>query len=241
MQIFTEDDFSGEATDHPLAAHFVVLGYASGGYSSFPHDFFRNWLDQQPSEGYFHIGRCSGIGVGSIAKFDSTQQGLAIGRFVAGGLRLRFVLNGQHEMRTISTNMLSTAGAGLLNAPPPQYGDTVVKNDVWIGDEVMVLGGSVIENGCVIGARSLIPPNFRTEPYGIYAGSPARLIRYRFTEKVRAALLELAWWEMPLTWIKENNVAFLQDMTHDEDASLALIATLLESRRAFEAHAGKQV
>ena len=241
MQIFTEDDFSGEATDHPLAPHFVVLGYASGGYSSFPHGFCRDWLDQDASVGYFHIGRCSGIGVGSIAKFDSGQQGLAVGRFVAGGQRLRFVLNGQHEIRTISTNMLSTAGAGLLNAPPPQYGDTVVKNDVWIGDEVMVLGGSVIENGCVIGARSLIPPNFRSEPYGIYAGSPARLIRYRFTEKVRAALLELAWWEMPLAWIKENNVAFLQDMTHDEDASLALIATLMESRRAYEAQAGKQV
>ncbi len=241
MQIFTEDDFSGEVADHPWAAHFTVLGYASGGFSTFPHGFFRDWLDQEPSEGYCHIGRCSGFGVGSIAKFDTTRQGLAIGRFVAGGLRVRLVLNGQHEMKTISTYMFSITGMGMLNAPPPQYGDTVIKNDVWIGDEVMVLGGSVIENGCIIGARSLLPPNFRSEPYGIYAGSPARLIRYRFSEKVRAALLELAWWEMPLAWIKENNVAFLQDMTQDEDAALALIATLMESRRAYEAHAGKQV
>lgn len=235
MQILTEDDFAGEVPDHPWAPQFAVMGYAEGGYSFFPHGFFRDWLDQEPTVGYFYIGRCSGIGVGSIVKYDAGHQHLAIGRFVAGGLRLRFLLNGQHEMKTISTYMLSIAGMGLQNAPPPQYADTVVKNDVWIGDEVMVLGGSVIENGCVIGARSLLPPNFKSEPYGIYAGSPAKLIRYRFSEKVRAALLELAWWEMPLSWIRDNNAMFLQDLTEDEDAALEIIARLLASRKKYEA------
>src|SRR5690606_25441782 len=109
-------------------------------------------------------------------------QSLRVGRFVAGGLRLRFLLNGQHEMRTISTFMFSICGNGLRNVPPPQYEDSIIKNDIWIGDEVMMLGGGVIEDGCVIGARSLLPPNFRSEPYGIYAGTPARLIRFRFSE-----------------------------------------------------------
>lgn len=240
MQILTEDDFSGEVTDHPWAAQFMVLGYASGGTSSIPHGFFRNWLDEEPTDGHCYIGRCSGFGVGSIVKYDYGAQGLAVGRFVAGGLRLRFLLNGQHEMRTISTAMFSVMGMGLRNASPPQYGDTVIRNDVWIGDEVMVLGGSVIENGCIIGARSLLPPNFRSEPYGIYGGSPARLIRYRFAEKVRAALLELAWWEMPLTWIRDNNELFLQDMTADENIALEIIAKLLASRREYEAQMGPQ-
>lgn len=240
MQIFTEDDFSGELPDHPWAAQFMILGYASGGSSSIPHGFFRNWLDEEAEHGHCYIGRCSGFGVGSIVKYDGDQQHLAVGRFVAGGLRLRFLLNGQHEMRTISTYMFSVAGMGLESAPPPQYADTVIKNDVWIGDEVMVLGGSVIENGCIIGARSVLPPNFRSEPYGIYVGSPARLVRHRFSEKVRAALLELAWWDMPLSWIRDNNVEFLQDMTADEYAALASIARLLASRREYEAKHGPQ-
>lgn len=240
MQIFTEDDFSGEQPDHPWASQFTVMSYASGGYTSIPHGFFRNWLDEEATHGYFYIGRCSGLGVGSIAKYDAGKQNLAVGRFVAGGLRLRFLLNGQHDMRTISTSMFSVQGMGLRNAPPPQYADTVIKNDVWIGDETMVLGGSVIENGCVIGARSVLPPNFRSEPYGIYAGSPARLIRFRFSEKVRAALVELAWWDMPLSWIRDNNDAFLQDMTQDEDAALATIAKLIERRKAYEAEHGPQ-
>jgi acetyltransferase-like isoleucine patch superfamily enzyme len=234
MQILTEDDFTGVVPDHPWAEQFTVLGYAEGGISHIPHDFFRDWRDRDPQQGYFYIGRCSGLGVGSIVKYDSAQQNLCVGRFVAGGLRLRFLLNGQHEMKTISTYMFSIAGMGLRNAPPPQYADSVIRNDVWIGDETMMLGGGIIENGCVIGARSLLPPNFRSEPYGIYVGSPARLVRFRFSEKVRAALLDLAWWEMPLTWIRDNNALFLQDMTADEGLALDMIARLAASRREFE-------
>jgi len=235
MQIFTEDDFAGEVSDHPLAGQFTVLGFNEGGFSQIPHNFFRNWLDQDPQYGHFYIGRCSGFGVGSTVKYDGDQQSLCVGRFVAGGLGLRFLLNGQHEMRTISTYMFSIAGPDLTNALPPQYADSVIKNDVWIGDETMMLGGGIIENGCVIGARSVLPPNFRSEPYGIYVGSPARLVRFRFSEKVRAALLELAWWEMPLSWIRDNNALFLQDMTADEGMALEIIARLAASRQAFEA------
>jgi len=240
MQIFTEDDFSGVQEDHPLAPKFMVLGYAGGGFSTIPHRFFRNWVDEEAQQGSFNIGRCSGVGVGSLVKYDAGAQGLAIGRFVAGGLRLRFLLNGQHEINTMSVCMLGVFGMGLQEPPQPQYGDSIVKNDVWIGDEVMMLGGGIIENGCVIGARSVLPPNFRSEPYGIYAGAPAKLIRYRFSEAVRAALLDLAWWEMPMSWIRDNNVAFLANLNEDEERALALIAALRASRDAFEAEHGKQ-
>lgn len=239
MQIITEDDYAGLLRDHPLSDKFTVIGFSSGGSSCFPHGFLSNWLDQEPEEGNFYIGRCSGFGIGSLVKYDAGKQALCVGRFVAGGLRLRFLLNGQHESRTISTYMFSTAGMGLTNAPPPQYGDSIIRNDVWIGDEVMMLGGGIVENGCIIGARSLLPPNFRSEPYGVYAGSPARLIRFRFTEPVRAALLDLAWWEMPLTWIRDNNDLFLEDMTADEGHALEVIARLKESRRQHEAVHGK--
>jgi virginiamycin A acetyltransferase len=238
MHISTETNFSGVAENHRWSAQFTVLGYADGAISTLPHQFFRDWLDQEPENGHFYIGRASCFGVGSLVKYDSGQQSLCVGRYVAGGSRLSFILNGQHEMRTVSTYMLSLLGGGLKNVHPPQYADTVVKNDVWIGDEVMVLGGSVIENGCVIGARSLLPPNFRSEPYGIYAGSPARLIRYRFTEKVRAALLELAWWEMPLEWVRNNNAMFLEDLCADEAKALLVLDILKSSRKQWEAEHG---
>jgi virginiamycin A acetyltransferase len=231
MNVTTSDDSTGIAPSHPLSKHFIVIGYRDGAYSLIPNNFFRNWLDEEATFGTFAIGRCSALGVGSIAKYDGTAQKLVVGKYVAGGLRLRFLLNGQHETRTISTSMLSLYGNGLRNSNMPQYGDTVIHNDVWIGDEAMFLGGSVIENGCIVGARAVVPPNFRSEPYGIYVGSPAKLVRFRFTEKVRERLLELAWWEMPLDWIKANNEAFLVDLTADEGRSLEVLAELLRAKK----------
>ena len=234
MQIITESDFSGVNKNHVWAQQFQILNYSLGGTSSIPHGFFRNWLDQTENiNGTFYIGKCSGFGVGSIVKYDAGLQSLRVGRFVAGGLRLKFLLNGQHEMRTISTAMFSVLGMGLKNAAQPQYSDSIIKNDVWIGDEVMMLGGGIIENGCVIGARSLLPPNFRSEPYGIYAGTPAKLIRFRFNEKIREALLNLAWWEMPLLWIVENNEAFLKDLTSNEGYALEILNNLAEQKTSF--------
>jgi virginiamycin A acetyltransferase len=232
MNVETEADFAGVAGDHPLSQQFMVLKYAGGGESLIPHHFFRDWLDRDSPGGTFNIGRCSAFGVGSIVKYDGSAQRLRVGRFVAAGLRLKFLLNGQHDIRTISTYMFSIAGMGLDNSPPPQYGDSIIKNDVWIGDEMMMLGGGIIEDGCVIGARSLLPPNFRSEPYGIYAGSPARLIRFRFSEKVREALLDLAWWQMPLEWIRDNNKGFMTDLTADEGLSIELLAELKRRKPA---------
>ena len=236
MNITTEDDFAGLATDHPWSGQFTIMTYANGGFSMLPKDFFRDWLDREAFVGNFHIGRCSGFGVGSLAKYDAGQQCLRVGRFVSGGLRLRFLLNGQHESRTISSYMFSIVGMGLQNLPPPQYADSIIKNDVWLGDEMMMLGGSSIENGCIIGARAVLPPNFRSEPYGIYAGIPARLIRFRFSEPVRRALLDLEWWDMPLTWIREHNDAFLIDLTADEGRSLEVLAELKCKKGGLPSH-----
>jgi len=232
MNVVTSDDSIGVLPNHPMAKQFIVIGYKDGACSVIPNNFFRNWLDEEAQLGSFHIGRCSGFGVGSIVKYDQGAQKLVVGKNVAGGLRLRFLLNGQHEIRTMSMTMFSAYGTGIANPPMPQYEDTVIHNDVWIGDEALFLGGSVIESGCVIGARAVIPPNFRSEPYGIYVGSPARLVRFRFPEKVRERLLELAWWDMPLEWIKANNAAFMADLTADEGRALEIIAEVQRAKNS---------
>jgi len=123
MQIITESDFTCVDKNHRWAKQFQILNYSQGGYSMIPHGFFRNWLDQTENiNGTFYIGKCSGFGVGSMVKYDAGLQSLRVGRYVAGGLRLKFLLNGQHESRTISMAMFSIYGEGLKNAtPPPIY------------------------------------------------------------------------------------------------------------------------
>lgn len=57
--------------------------------------------------------------------------------------------------------------------------DIRIGNDVWIGANCCVLKGSIIPDGCVIGAGSLVTRNSKLEPYSVYCGNPLRLIERR--------------------------------------------------------------
>ena len=53
--------------------------------------------------------------------------------------------------------------------------DVHIEDEAWIGANVVILPGVTIGRCCVIGAGSVV--NSDTEPYSIYAGTPARKIR----------------------------------------------------------------
>ncbi|HEV7180348.1 MAG TPA: DapH/DapD/GlmU-related protein [Candidatus Baltobacteraceae bacterium] len=59
----------------------------------------------------------------------------------------------------------------------PSKGGIVVEDDVWIGSNCVLLDGAVLRRGTIVAANSVIRDE--TEPYGIYAGSPAKLIGSR--------------------------------------------------------------
>lgn len=55
---------------------------------------------------------------------------------------------------------------------------TTLGHDVWIGRDAMIMDGISIGTGAVVGAQSLV--NKDVPPYAIVAGTPAKVIRYRF-------------------------------------------------------------
>ena len=59
-----------------------------------------------------------------------------------------------------------------------------------------------IGDGAVIGAGSVVTKN--VDEYAIVAGSPARLIRYRFRESERNKLLKIKWWDWSEKKIKKE-------------------------------------
>lgn len=52
----------------------------------------------------------------------------------------------------------------------------VIKDNVWIGENVCVLPGVTIGKGCVVGANSVVTKNI--PDYSIVVGVPARVIKY---------------------------------------------------------------
>jgi acetyltransferase-like isoleucine patch superfamily enzyme len=56
-------------------------------------------------------------------------------------------------------------------------GGIVIEDDVWVGANCVILDGSIIRKGAVIGANSMV--NGEIPEYSIYVGSPARKVGER--------------------------------------------------------------
>jgi acetyltransferase-like isoleucine patch superfamily enzyme len=69
---------------------------------------------------------------------------------------------------------------------------TIVKNDVYIGENVVVQGGLRIGNGAVIASRAVVTKD--VPDYAVVGGIPAKVIRYRFPQQVIESLLNIEWW-----------------------------------------------
>lgn len=71
--------------------------------------------------------------------------------------------------------------------PPP-----VIGHDVWIGMNAVVHRGVTIGHGAVIASDAVVTKD--VEPYSIVGGNPARHIKYRFSQEIINAMLEIQWW-----------------------------------------------
>lgn len=69
---------------------------------------------------------------------------------------------------------------------------THIGNDVWIGADSIIKQGITIGNGAVVGANSFV--NKDVPPYAIVVGSPAKIIKYRFSEQMIARLSASQYW-----------------------------------------------
>lgn len=59
----------------------------------------------------------------------------------------------------------------------PSRGGIIVEDDVWIGANTVLLDGTILRKGCVVGANSLV--NAELGPFSINVGSPVRCVGYR--------------------------------------------------------------
>ncbi|MGO4437948.1 xenobiotic acyltransferase family protein [Rhizobium sp. RAF56] len=78
--------------------------------------------------------------------------------------------------------------------------ETTIGSDVWLGAQVIVVAGAKIGHGAVVAANAVVTKD--VPPYAVVGGTPAKLIRYRFSEDVIEGLLETKWWDLPYSEIK---------------------------------------
>lgn len=138
--------------------------------------------------------------------YDFNGDKLIIGKFCQIAAGVNFIMNGaNHQMNAVSTFPFYIFNGWQQEAPPmsemPLKGDTVVGNDVWIGQNATILPGVRIGDGAIIGANSTVGSD--VEPYTIVAGNPARVIRKRFDDELIEVLEKVKWWDLPADEINE--------------------------------------
>lgn len=136
-----------------------------------------NILYNRPGHGELYIG-----------KFCSIANGVEIIMGAANHSTLSF---STYPFNAISKNWAGRLG--MTKEDMPEYKDTVIGNDVWIGREATIMPGVTIGDGAIIASHSVV-----TKPvpaYHVAAGSPARVKKARFPDEVIAFLEEIKWWD----------------------------------------------
>lgn len=159
-----------------------------------------------------YVGRFSRVRQTKIGRFCSIAEGVSIGfglhptrQFVS---TYPAFYNGTHQATPDFRWLLQKK----YSFQEHQYADPVGKwccvigHDVWLCDGVRVFDGVEIGSGAIVAAGSIVTSD--CQPYGIYAGAPARLLRFRFTESQIKFLVRLQWWDRSDEWLSKHSHLF---------------------------------
>ncbi|MFV0410412.1 MAG: CatB-related O-acetyltransferase [Paracoccus sp. (in: a-proteobacteria)] len=152
--------------------------------------------------------------------YPGAPERLVIGRFCQIADRVRIITDSaNHPRKGFSTYPFMIFDHARMKDYVGQLGalrDTVIGHDVWIGDGATILPGARIGNGAIIGTNAVI--GGVVPDYAIVAGNPGQIVRMRFEAPVIERLLELAWWDWPITLIEAAIAALARpDLTTLEE------------------------
>jgi chloramphenicol O-acetyltransferase type B len=195
MKLFNSYRDSMIIKDHVKCRHIVVgdYSYYAGYYHGHSFDECVMYLDALDN---------------AINPEDLDR--LIIGKFCSIASGVKFMMGGTqgHNYEWIAAYSLDSFDDdfdGYLTTPPKAHkwkGDTVIRNDVWIGAEAMIMPGAHIADGAIVAARSVVTKPIG--PYEVWGGNPARLIKKRFSDEQITKLLEIKWWDWDLPTLKRN-------------------------------------
>ena len=140
--------------------------------------------------------------------YDFIGDKLIIGKFCAIAKGIEFIMSGaNHRIDSITTYPFNIMGNGWEKSAPSLSdlklkGDTIIGNDVWIGQNVTILPAVHIGDGAIIGANSVVAKNI--PPYSVAVGNPCEVKRKRFDEDLIEYLLKIKWWDWNAEKIFKN-------------------------------------
>lgn len=124
-----------------------------------------------------HIHCGHHVHIGPHASFMASIAHIYIGNYVTFGPNVT-IRGGDHRTDIIGKHIYEIGENEKL---PENDKDVIIEDGVWCGCNVTILKGCHIGRGAVVAAGSVVTKN--VPPYAIVGGNPAKIIKYRFTEK----------------------------------------------------------
>jgi virginiamycin A acetyltransferase len=155
---------------------------------------------------------------GSLYVSAAEEAPVVIGSFCAFGRNLTIMpVNHDWRFAAIQGHMykhfFNCKHPGVSDSPSRQRtkGGVYIGSDVWMADNVTILGGVSIGDGACIGAGSVVTKS--VPAFAICAGVPAKIIKDRFPKNIAEHLSALKWWEWSDEKIKRNSRFFMTDLS----------------------------
>lgn len=186
-----------------LAPYKTKLIFKKGGYATAGRDSF--------------ISLSKVFGYGNLNVKESICN---IGSFTQVAEGVKIITGGEHHNNKVFNHTLShwvdikqileNKGVNL----DVDYTKGIVKigSNVTISTNALILSGITLGDGCVVGAGAIVTKD--VPPFAIVAGNPAKIIKYRFDEKIIEELLKIRWWDLSLPFFL-NNIHHIKNL-HEE-------------------------
>lgn len=172
-------------------------------------------LEIVPSNQEFFSKVKVGIGtygpIRAIYSYASAER-LEIGNYCSIGSGTTFIMGSEHGYKGISTFPFKVKVLGFLSEAETK-GPILVDDDVWFGENVLVLSGVKIGKGAVIAACSVVVKDI--PPYAIVGGNPARIIKYRFSKEIIDKLLIIDWSKIDISVIRERLDSLYEELNEN--------------------------
>jgi len=190
------------------------------------------WYDgksgERSSQAVLEMGKATYLQDCKIGPFLNERR-VEIGSFCSFGPGVDLRIDGVRGKSQFTSYPLFKIdpSSKLLNKKIDEINDFYIKigNDVFIGENTKIMQNVEIGDGVIIGARSIVTANKKLEPYGIYAGAPAKLVKYRFSKEIINEFLKLKWWKKTKSEIIKSGLQHI-DFEKEKDKALSILKRL---------------
>ena len=133
------------------------------------------WFDPKGEYSFSNIQVGNDVSLGIRPRLSATRSKIVIGNKVMFGPEV-VIIGGNH--RTDLAGIFMVEVSDEYKRPEDDRG-VVIEDDVWVGTRVVILDGVIIRRGAIIGAGAVVTKS--VPPYAIMGGTPARVLKWRWT------------------------------------------------------------